>query len=395
VKKVPFAAALVAAALVVPAASASHAHRVKLSIVVLPKSALGAAGHSLAVSRDNSGIVSNAQASNDSFAGKASTFSKLGRITGYGLSYGDPYSGGAGVTLIATGVDQYKSSADAKRGLAFWQKDDPKIAALAAYGLPLTVKAVKAAKVGTRRFAEGSTYGVPGAAPAALVDEQFTDGRYVLKVDVAAASLSAATRLADRLARPLDHRLRLAEAGHLRGKPVKLPPRLEAGPPAGGPDLATLALTAADLGGQATLGDHTYSIPESPALSDYELDYDPAGSFTDLTQNIDWFPTANDATVIARVEGAGLAYLFAAGLLGTPPGQFTPVDLRAVGDGAYGGIVTIAQAGRPTIYVVVVALSSGRASDVVLAASDSQVQAADVVNLAQVAANRLNAGLAG
>lgn len=394
-KKVLLVAALAAAVLVAPAAAAGRAHSVKLAVVVLPKSALGSAGRSLAVSRDNSGVVSNTDAASNSFAAKADTFSKLGRVTGYDLSYGDPYSGRAGVTLIETGVDRYKTSAGAKRGLAFWKTDDPKITALVQYGIPLTVKAVKAAKVGTHRFAEASTYSIPGAAPVSLVDEQFTDGRYVLKVDVAAGSLSTAMRAAGKLARPLDHRLRLAEAGHLHGKPVKLPRAPKAGPPAGGPDLATLALTPADLGGSATLGDHAYAIPNSPALSDYELDYQPAGSFDEVSQDINWFPTANDAAVIARIEAAGLAYVFASGLLGTPPGQFTPVDVSAVGDDAYGGIVSIAQTGQPTVYIGFVGLASGHASDVVLAASQSQIQAADVTNLAQVTANRLAAGLAG
>jgi hypothetical protein len=393
-KKIVIAAVL-AAAMLAPAASAGRPHRVKLAVVVLPKPALGSVGRSLAVARDQSGPISNAEAGGNSFGGTARTFSKLGRITGYALSYGDPYSGRRGVTLIETGVDEYKTSAGANRGLAFWQKDDPKITAFVPYGVPLTVKAVKAAKVGKHRFAEASIYAIPGAAPLSLVDEQFSDGRYVLKVDVAAGSVSEATGLAGKLARHLDHRLRLAEAGHLHGKPVKLPPKPSAGPPAGGPDLAALALTASDLGGPATLGVHQYAVPISPGLSEYELDFQPAGKFADLSQTIDWFPTANDATVVGRIEAAGFAYLFATGLLGTAPGQFTPVDLSAVGDGAYGGIVTIAQTGEPTIYIAVFGLSSGQASDVVLAASESQILADDVVNLAQVTANRLDTGLAG
>jgi hypothetical protein len=393
VKKVLLVAALAAAALV-PAASASSSHRVKLSVVVLPKSGLGSAGRPLAVSPD-SGVVSNADAANNSVSAQPDTFDKLGRVTGYELIYGDRYSGRSGVTEISTGVDRYKTSAGAKHGLAFFRKDDAKITVLEPYGLPVAVKTLKAAKVGTRRFAEGTTITVAGAAPLALVDEQFTDGRYVLRADVAAASLSAAAHLAGKLARTLDHRLRLAEAGRLRGKPVKVPPQLKAGAPAGGPDLAPLALTTADLGGQATIGDHGYLSPGTPSLSEYDLEMQPAGSFDELSQGLEWYPTANDAIDLSRFEGAALAYVFSSGGLTGTPGQFTPVDVSAVGDNAYGALVSVTQTGQPTVYVAIVTLASSRAADFVLAASQSPIQASDVLNLAQVAANRLDAGLAG
>ena len=389
-----FVAALAAVVLVVPAAAAAHVPRVRLAVVSLPKAALGTVGRSLALSRD-SGVVDNGDAANNSVAAKPTTFDRLGRITGYALTYGDRYSGGSGVTEISTGVDEYKTSADARRGLAFWRNDDPKITVLEPYGLAVTAKALKAASVGKRRFAEGVTFTVPNAAPLAHVDEQFTDGRYVLHVDVAAGSLSAAAGVAAKLARALEHRLRLAETGHLRGKPVKLVPALKAGPPVGGPDLATLALTRPDFGGQATILDQGYGTPSRLSLSEYVRDMQPAGNFAVLSQIIDWFPQANNATVLSRLEGTAMAYVFTAGFLTGTRGQFTPVDLSAVGDNAYGGIVSVAHTGLPTVYLVVFTLASGQAMDVVLASSNSQIQAADVVNLAQAVANRLNAGLAG
>jgi hypothetical protein len=393
VKKILLGAAL-AAAVLAPAASASRPHRVKLAIVALPKSALGAAGRSLAVSPE-SGVVSNAGATNKSIAGGPSTFDKFGRITGYDLSYGDPYNGGSGITAIETGVDKYKTSAGAKRGLAFWRKDDPKINVLGPYGVAVTITGLKPSKVGTRRFAQAATYAIPNAAPVSLVDEQFTDGRYVLQVDVAAGSISAAFHLAGKLARTLDHRLRLAEAGQLRGKSVKLPPLLDPGPPPGGPDLGALALTSSDFGGQATITDQGYGTPSTPSLSTYVRDMQPAGSFAELAQVIDWFPHANQATVLGRFEGVGFAYGLGEGLLTGVPGQFTPVDLSAVGHNAYGGVVGVTPPGQSTVYFVIISLSSGQAADLILGVSESQVQSADVVNLAQVAANRLDAGLAG
>jgi hypothetical protein len=386
--------AALAAAILVPAASASRPHRVKLAVVVLPQSALGAAGKSLAVS-PNSGVVSNLGAASNAIVSTANTFDKLGRVTGYDLIYGDRWSGGSGVTEISTGVDEYKTAADAKHGLAFWRKDDPKLTVLEPYGLAIAARALSSAKVGSRRFASGITIHVPHAAPIALVDLEFTDGRYVLHADVAAASLSAADGLAGKLARKLDHRLRLAEGGRLHGKPVKVPPAVKSGPPPGGPDLATLALTESDFGGQAGLLDEGYERPGTPAVSEYARDLEPAGTFGDLSQIIDWFPHANDATALGRFEGVAVAYLFGSGLFTGVSGQFTPVDVSAAGDNAYGAIVSMTQPDHSVVYIAIVSLSSGQVADAVLVASDSQIQPADVVNLAQLTANRLDAGLAG
>ena len=112
--------ATLAAAVLVPTASASSPHRVKLPLVPLPKSALGGAGESLALMHD-SGVVSNADAANNSTSGTTATFKNLGRVTGYDLTYGDPFTGGTGVTQIASGIEQFKTSAGAKKGLAFWR----------------------------------------------------------------------------------------------------------------------------------------------------------------------------------------------------------------------------------------------------------------------------------
>jgi hypothetical protein len=391
------AAAAILAVVLAPtaAASASRPPRVKLSLVSLPKSALGTVGRSLPLSRD-SGVVDNLDASYKTVAAKTNTFGKLGRITGYDLTYGDRYRGGPGVTEISTGADVYRTAADARHGLAFLRNDDPKFAVLDPFGLGVTVKALKPAKVGTRRFAKGITYTAPNAT-SVLLDEQFAVGRYVLHADVAAGSLAAATPVAAGLARNLDHRLRLAETGHLRGKPVELPPQRKAGPPLSGPSLPALALTAGDVGGQATVGDSQYlNLPlGSPSLSEYGVLMQPAGRFWGLLQEVDWYPSANDAAVYGRFTGAAYLYILTQGLVPGSFGQFTPVDLSGIGDNAYGGIVTVNQSPQPPSYDTIVVLSSGQASDVIDASSQTQIQAADVVNLAQAAANRLNTGLGG
>ena len=97
--------------------------------------------------------------------------------------------------------------------------------------------------------------------------------------------------------------------------------------------------------------------------------------------------------MLAKISGAGFANLLAQSSGASV--RFTPADLSSVGDNAYGGVVQVAASGQPTVYFVLVLLSSGRAVDLVFAGALSQPQAADVLNLAQITANRLDAGLAG
>jgi hypothetical protein len=383
-------AATLAAAVLVPAASASTGHRVKLSLVPLPKSALGAAGKSLALSHD-SGVVSNVSAAAKSVSGTTGTFKNLGRVTGYDLAYGHPFSGGTGITQIASGIEQYKTTTGAKKGLAFWRKDDAQITSLTQYGVGVTLKVLKTPAVGTGRFGYGTTLTFPNVAPIASVDEQAADGRYVLHVGVTADSLSAASRQAAKSLRALDQRLRLAEKGRLAGKAVKLLPPLKAGPPAGGPDLSTLTLTNADLTGTATLGDHTY-VADPEALSAYLLDMNPAGQFQDLTQEIEWYATANEATVNSALGEALVASELGV-LVGVTP-TVTPVDLSSVGDDAQGEILQFLVNGQ-SLYVADVGLARGQASDFVLASSASPFQSSQVQSLAQAMAAHLDAGVTG
>jgi hypothetical protein len=382
--------ATLAAAMFSPAASASSTHRVKLSLVPLPQSALGTAGKSLALTHD-AGVVSNAGAASNSESGTTSTFKNLGRITGYDLTYGHPFTGGTAITQIASGIEQYKTAAGAKKGLAFWRKDDAQITMLQQYGIAVALKAVKAPGVGTRRFGYATTLSFPNVAPIVIVDEQVADGKYVLDVGVAGGSVSAASHLASKLLRALDRRLQMAETGRLRSKSVKLLPPLKAGPPSGGPDLSTLALTPSDLTGAVTVGDHAYYV-DSAALSAYVLDMNPAGQYNDLTQQIEWYSTANEATVFTTLDEA----LVASGLtsfLGVTP-TTTAVDLSSVGDNAQGEILQFTGSAQ-SVYVATIGLTRSQASDFAIAISSSPLQASDVQSLARALAIHLDAGVTG
>ena len=118
----------------------------------------------------------------------------------------------------------------------------------------------------------------------------------------------------------------------------------------------------------------------------------PAGAFDDLTQSIDWWPNVNEAAFYSRVDVVLTADLLAA-LVGTAP-QVTPVDVSSIGDAEQAEILHFSTSSREA-YFTIVLLSSGQATNLVLGFSPSSIQPSDVQNLAQLAANRRDAGLAG
>jgi hypothetical protein len=375
--------AALAAVVLVPTASAGHVVNAKLSLIPLPKSSLGPAARGMTLAQD-SGVRPNSAVSPG--------FELIGRISGYLLDYGDAFRGGAGVTAIESAVDKYRSPRGAKRAVAFARTQDAVgVAALNDAGLTFTGKSLPRPRLGGRSFAFVWTSGTAGIDPVSIVDVQWSSGRFTLEVQVAAGTSTEAEPLAEKLAHRLDKRLRLGLAGRLHGKPVKLPPRPKAGPPPGGPSLAALALQSPDFGGTATVQYQTYAVAP-PAISEYDLDIQPAGAFDDLTQSIDWWPNVNEAAFYSRIEVVLTAELLEA-LVGTDP-QVTPIDVSSIGDAQQAAILHFSTSSREA-YFAIVSLSSGQATNLLLAFSPSSIQPSNVQNLAQLAANRLDAGLAG
>jgi hypothetical protein len=383
-KKVLVVAALAAAVALVSAASASAA-RVKLSLIPLPKAALGSAAHGLALAHD-SGVISNTAAANRTADASPGTFKKLGRVTGYALDYGSAYSGAAGITDVRTAIEQYKTSAGAKRGLAFWRKEDAQLTALDNPAFSIANVFVKVPAVGKKRVADLASFSASNIAPVSSLDERVADGRYVLEVTVSAGTASAAKALAPKLAKKLDARLRLALKGRLHAKPVKLPPKQKAGPPTGGPDLSAMALRTSDLSGAATLAGEGYGVAPTvldfvdlTASSDYSLLMLPAGPFDLLGQEIEWFPTANGASFNADFLNA-----FSLSQAGT-----TALDLSSLGDGAQGSITE-----DPQLSSGAVVFSTGQLSEFLFVGKGA-IDGNDVKNVAQTAASKIDAVLGG
>lgn len=367
-------AAVLVAVLAPTAAAKSSA--LKLSVLPLPGSSLGSAAHGLKLAR-GSGVVSNLAAAEETTDATPATMKKLGRINGYVLMYGDSESGLPGVNFVSTGVEQYRTAADAKKGLAFWQKEDSEQGELDQTGFGVTNVLVKVPAIGTKRFAYLTSYTASNIAPVSYLDERVADGRYVLDVTVAAGSASTAKALAPKVAKKLDARLRLALKGRLHAKAVKLPGKQQAGPPPGGPDLSTFALKTSDfLEGTSTLAGEGY-FADPGAVSDYSVLMQPGDGYSLLDQEIEWYPTANQA-------GFETDYANASAL--TEPNA-APVDLTSVGDNAQGVIsddpssLSFGQA----------VLSSGQVAEFVFILEQyGNISPDDMTNIATIAASRIS-----
>jgi hypothetical protein len=372
------AAAAVVAAVLVPAASARSHARVRLSVLPLPKSSLGSAAHGLAIAHDG-GVLSNSAVAERTFSGVSpTTFRKLGRITGYGLDYGDEATGLQGVDEIWTSVDEYKSARDARRGVAFWRKDDALVTELNQGGLSVTNGLFKVPKLGSARFGDLTNYSASNIANLATFDEEVADGRYVVDVTVAAGIASEASALDTKLAKKLDARLHLALKGRLHARPVKLPGKVKAGPPTGGPDLSAMAFATSDFPStdQPSVFSSGYE-PGPPALSVYtQFILFGAGSYDFLGQEMLWYRTANEAAFTADVENAFE--------LSLPDSE--PLDLSAVGDGAQGALVNDPSGGEGQVV-----FSTGQLADLFFIDGEGLIDTGDLTSFAQTAAGKINA----
>jgi hypothetical protein len=373
VKKVLLVAAIVAAVLVPVASARSSPHRVNLALVPLPKRLLGPAAGAFTLAR-SSGPVSNASAASHTPDASPATLRKLGRIRGYALEYGNAFTGATGITDVRTSVEQYKTAADAKKGLVFWNKEDAGLGKLDQPGFSVTNAPVSVPSVGqARHFAYLTSYSASNIAPVSGLDEQIADGRFIVDVIVTAGTAAAAEALAPGLAKKLDARLRLALRGRIHARPAKLP-RLKAGRPPGGPDLSVLALRKSDLVGQATV--NKAYIADPAAISDYSVFMLPAGPFAALDQEIEWYPVANEASFFADFEHASA-------LAGNGT---TALDLSNLGDGAQGSVTAGSSLGTG-----LVVFSSGKLAEFIFLSTRGSIDPSDVTSVAQTAASRIDA----
>lgn len=390
VGRVALVAALVAAILL-PVASASGGSQLKLALLPLPRSALGQAGRSLSLAPD-SGTDSNARSASQA-AGNVSAkqLKRLGRISGYLLDYGTPFSDSPAVSEIQTEIERYRTPTAAHKGLGFWRKQELDVRPLKALGLHITFKKVALAHVPRPYWAYLSTGKINGLKPVYAVDAEIVEGAYLLDVSIAAGSPAAAQRLVPVIAHRFDRRFRLAQQGRLQAKPVTLP-KGKPGPPAHGAKPGRAALTRSDLGSPATIRHAGYVSSRSAfdeySISAYDLAVAPAGSYDELAQEVSLAGSTLEVKYFA-VLAAG-AFTHAAGGAGTA----TPVNLSGVGDNAFGELLEVS-AGANSASEAILVLSRGKYLDFVIAAATAKLSASDVQSLAKKAGHRLDAAVPG
>jgi hypothetical protein len=386
-KRVALVAILAGVALV-PATTASAAHhpaKLRLALVPLQKAQLGPAGASLAINYDSGSISSDGSTGGTVTIILGPNDGTRGLVGGYILDYGDALTGSTGVTDIRTSVEEFKTRAEARKGLAEARFEDRFLSEfLGSPGVHVTVKKVKVKPswIGQRRFGYRITQAAANLNPIVELDEQVVAVRFLLDLTVTAGSASAVGKGAPHLLYLLHRRLRLLLAGHAKGQPPKLPGEPQSGQAPGGPDLSGMVIQPSDVGMSHAVNLFQAYSADPPALSDFFMLMSPAGPYDDLTQQIGWWPTATEATYAETYGGESP---FAFGFFG---GSGSPVDLSAVGDNATGYLDTSGGSSN-----VEITLTNGQAGESISAYSDAILKASDVQSLAQAAANRLDAGL--
>ena len=376
------------AAVLVPVASASP--QVKLAVLALPKAELGTAARSMSLAAD-SGVDSNAHSASQTTGNvTAARLKRLGRISGYLLDYGTPFSDSSRVSEIQTEAERYRTAAAASKSLGFWRKQELDVRELKAFGLNVSFKKVSLAHVPLAYWAYLSVGHIHGLKPIYAVDAEMVDGAYLLDVSITAGSPGAAERLAPVIAQKLIRRFNFAQQGRLHAKPVKLQLG-KPGPPARGPKPSQIVLTRADVGSPATIQHAGYVSPRNAfdqyATSAYHLAMAPAGSYAALEQEVSVARSALEVKYFAALAAGALAKAVGGGTA-------TKVGLSSVGDNAFGELVQGSVGGRPASEAVVV-LSRGKYLDFVVGVAAAKLSAADVQSLAHKAAHRLNLAVPG
>jgi hypothetical protein len=388
-------------ALLVPAASsATSVHTaapVNLTLLPLRKAQLGHAGTSLALNLNGgAGPYYYVAGSTSYMARLAWDVTKLGQGDSYSLDYGAAFTGCSCITEIRTSVERFRTVAIAKKRLVFWRRGDEQVVNLDVEpGFAVDVhRFVNAPLVGARRFAYFTEYKAEGAGRARVVDERFTDGRYVFQVEIHWGAGTRGITLASKLAQKLDERLRLARAGNLHAAPAKLPKPVLPGPPPGGPDLSTLAIQLSDLPAGAFGSDQAHYVWDPFALSAYQgASYGWAarrGVYQSAEESIQWYASAREAAFWSAYEQA--AELADRVSSGWPKDRAHITSVKLDG----GGRATVMWLSGGAGSFAAASLSRGHAAaGLTVIANKADLPAADVQALGRAMAARLDAGQTG
>jgi hypothetical protein len=208
---------------------------------------------------------------------------RAGWVAGYDLSFSDlsgaPLVRGGGLLYVDSSLDVF-SSARAADGFLTKQATDTR--RLRGQRVELGVRLAASGTFPVGSLGERS---VGLRTTVSFGDVRFYDtlvafrvGSLVAAVGVERTDAKATTALSLRLARQLAARIRLAATGKPSAQAVPVPLVGKKGAkPSGGPDLASMALTAGDLPRGTTLSRQGY-VDDDAALATYEREFDTSAA---------------------------------------------------------------------------------------------------------------------
>lgn len=230
----------------------------RLALMMLPRGALGPRFSRFRVD-PTSGPVSNARSAMDSLVvgDSAARLAAAGRTGGYRLVYEREPQG------VIFEVERFRSAAQAQ---ARFPKEAAVFPAAGFARVRVGVIGDEAAGFRARVVVLGRRFQDTTVG--------FRQGALIASVDLVEGAGAANGPRAVGLARSLSRRIAAVLAGQVRGSPVPVPPPLPLGPPAGGPDLAGIALRPPDLPAGATVAQQHYVRPTVPGvLAEYDSEF--------------------------------------------------------------------------------------------------------------------------
>jgi hypothetical protein len=279
----------------------------QLALMPLPLAGFGGRVYGLGLA-PGSGVVTDADSAlNANGTVSASELARLGQESGYLLDFG-VFGGPEPVSEAETTVELYGSDAAARRALGFWRSNEIDVGALRATGIRISFAPFAVAALGGGSFAEVGRYALEGARTLFLADVCFRSGRIVADAGITASSPALARGVDVAAALRLRARIRGVLSGRIGGAPVAVPGPLRPGPPPGGPDPASLALTAGELGGRGPAAVQGYEPVGRGALSKYVRELSLSGSLGRLSEQVIVYANATLARFLMPASaGSGSA----------------------------------------------------------------------------------------
>jgi hypothetical protein len=379
----------------------------RLSLMPLRAVSLGPEARNLPLDHD-SGVQTNSESAkeaNSNFTSK--DVAKVGQITAYQLDYRDRGLGalqaGRGLFNVGTEVRLFRSVTDAKRGLAFWSKDELNVKPATEVGVSIKVTQFPTPGLGDAGHGFQGTTRLSGKAPYYWIDVWFRSGRILASVSVSAADRGRALPLALDLAQKLQTRIEGVVAGTVTASPVRIPHKPGAGPPLGGPSPQAMTLTNTDLGsGRVTHQSYLVDNYFEP-VSEYARAFTGVGQYADLEEIVLLFHSATEASYnVAYLGGAfsSSKYLNDAASTGSGKGQKLSFTVRRInginaGDELRVSRATVSVPGGHPIGRAYLVMRVGRTFEVIIVTTPvgAQLVPSALAELARSAAERVHKGL--